>query len=101
MGRSDRAEDPEEVTNPVFACWCGERGTYDELFDPSGLEEACGGTGVIHCFCGGDFCVCHHHGGAGCPGCEDCDLGEVDFDPEADYADDEEDEPEADHGRAY
>lgn len=36
------------------------------------LEEGCAGTGYLHCFCGGDFCVCQLHGGMDCPGCEEC-----------------------------
>lgn len=57
----------------VFTCWCGERGTPAELFDPLGLESSCGGTGYLQCYCGGDFCVCHHHGETECPGCPDCE----------------------------
>lgn len=34
-------------------CWCGAVGTYKELFDDSGLEEVCGGFGILNCFCGG------------------------------------------------
>lgn len=53
-------------------CWCGAKGSYEDLFDQSGLEESCAGTGLLSCFCGGDLCVCHHHGSAECPGCDDC-----------------------------
>ena len=60
--------------DPVITCWCGARGTYDELFDDSDADGGCGGSGVVHCYCGGDLCVCHHHGEYECPGCEDCDL---------------------------
>lgn len=56
-------------------CWCGAVGTYKELFDDSGLEEVCGGLGILNCFCGGDQCVCHHHGEAPCGGCEYCNWG--------------------------
>lgn len=62
----------------IIACWCGAKGTYEELFDESGLEEGCGGTGSINCFCGGDQCVCHHHGDLECFGCEDCQEDEED-----------------------
>lgn len=65
----------------IFTCWCGAQGTYDELFDDSCLEDSCGGTGTLHCECGGDQCVCHHHGEADCPGCDDClDGDEGDWD---------------------
>lgn len=57
----------------VVQCWCGARGTEDELFDDAVFDEPCGGSGVLECFCGGDLCVCHNHGEIECPGCEDCD----------------------------
>lgn len=60
----------------IITCWCGARGTYEEFFDVSGLEEGCGGTGSVNCFCGGDQCVCHHHGELECDGCEDCEFGD-------------------------
>jgi hypothetical protein len=66
----------------IITCWCGAVGTFDELFDVSGLPKSsdqCGGTGCIQCECGGDQCVCHHHGEIACEGCEGCE------DP-ADYA---------------
>jgi hypothetical protein len=43
-----------------------------------GLDHCCGGTGTLHCDCGGDFCVCHHHGSIDCDGCEDCEADEDD-----------------------
>jgi len=50
-------------------CWCGvENPHYDDE-----LEDRCGGTGVLHCHCGGDICICHWHGECECFGCEDCD----------------------------
>lgn len=52
-------------------CWCGEP---SPLFDDDGLAESCGGTGFLACFCGGDACVCHHHGGVDCDGCDECDY---------------------------
>ncbi len=70
--------DEPEVDDEIITCWCGESGTYDELFDESGIDDSCGGTGTLQCICGGDFCVCHHHGEIECPGCEDCDFGEPD-----------------------
>jgi hypothetical protein len=59
-------------------CWCGVEGTYEELFDDACLDRSCGGTGELSCECGGDQCVCHHHGATECPGCEDC-LDEEEF----------------------
>ena len=61
--------DPDEP----YECWCGETGTYKELCDTSGLESTCGDLGTLNCFCGGDQCVCHHHGEIECPGCEECE----------------------------
>ncbi len=81
--------DKPEVDDEIITCWCGVSGTYEELFDDSGLDESCCGQGMVNCTCGGDFCVCHHHGETECPGCEDCDCGE----PEDDY-DDEPDRSE-------
>jgi hypothetical protein len=62
-----------EVDNSgeIFTCWCGAQGTFEELFDDAVYDECCGGLGVLHCECGGDFCVCHNHGEVECPGCED------------------------------
>ena len=49
-------------------CWCGEtRPYYEDVF------SGCGGTGMLECLCGGDFCVCHNHGEVECFGCPDCD----------------------------
>jgi hypothetical protein len=59
----------------LIRCWCGAEGTYDELYDRSGiLPGGCGGTGTLQCYCGGDQCVCHHHGEIECDGCEDCEF---------------------------
>jgi predicted XRE-type DNA-binding protein len=38
----------------------------------SDLDLSCGGTGYLHCWCGGDFCCCGLMGGAPCDGCDDC-----------------------------
>jgi hypothetical protein len=63
----------------VQKCWCGTRNPY---YAP--LPRRCEGYGHIDCLCGGDFCVCHHHGGIECDGCVDCeelddsDIGEGD-----------------------
>lgn len=42
------------------------------IFDDAFLDETCGGTGILYCYCGGDQCYCHHHGETDCPGCDDC-----------------------------
>lgn len=79
----------EDGDQEIIQCWCGERGTYDELFDDDGLEGGCGGTGFVDCYCGGDQCVCHHHGQeVECPGCDECPGDEDDYD----YDEDQEDE---------
>jgi hypothetical protein len=73
-GDPDEFEDrPEVLDDEVIRCWCGAEGTYDQLFDDDTLGETCGGLGQLQCFCGGDLCVCHHHGETECPGCEDCE----------------------------
>lgn len=70
-------------------CWCGVVGTYEELFDDDGLDSDCGGTGYVDCYCGGDLCVCHHHGQqVDCPGCDSCPVLDDGFDD--DYYDSEE-----------
>lgn len=38
-----------------------------------GLEQRCGGMGVLNCFCGGDLCVCGNFGEVECFGCPDCE----------------------------
>jgi len=66
----------------IIRCWCGAKGTADELFGD--LDEGCGGTGHVGCHCGGDQCVCHYHGQEReCPGCDQCperDDWDDDFD---------------------
>ena len=57
----------------MFTCRCGAKGRYEDLCDESGLDFDCGGTGHVYCYCGGDLCVCHHHGQEQeCPGCSSC-----------------------------
>jgi hypothetical protein len=63
----------------IIRCWCGVEGTYEELFDDASLDRTCGGTGELNCECGGDLCVCHHHGATECPGCDDCEGDENDW----------------------
>jgi hypothetical protein len=65
-------EDEEHMT-----CWCGAKGTYDELFAP--LPTRCGGSGMLYCECGGDLCVCHNHGEMDCDGCPDCEGDDDDL----------------------
>jgi hypothetical protein len=55
----------------VTTCWCGEK---NPTFSEAGLERSCGGTGVLHCYCAGDFCMCHRHGEEECLGCSDCEY---------------------------
>lgn len=56
----------------------------DLYCDDDGLEASCGGSGVLNCFCGGDFCCCGNMGEVECYGCADCNWG----DPDGDYCDD-------------
>ena len=72
VNTADHAEDDQ------IECWCGARGSYEELFSDSCLDERCGGSGMLYCECGGDsLCICHHHGEVPCSGCVDC-LCDVD-----------------------
>lgn len=48
------------------------------------LDRTCGGTGMLRCDCGGDFCVCGWNGEAECDGCADCE-GEDDGWGDDDY----------------
>lgn len=61
-------------------CWCGEK----KPFYSDEHHKTCAGSGVMHCFCGGDDCSCHHHGTVTCDGCADCEEpgdNEVDEEP--------------------
>lgn len=84
LSRQDDAEAMPDVRDDddddEIECWCGASGTYEDLFDDSGLEESCGGTGYVHCFCGGDLCACHNHGETECPGCDECEEFEDEHD---------------------
>lgn len=72
----------ETETDELIACWCGAKGTYDELFTPG--PARCGGSGAVECECGGDLCVCHNHGEIECYGCPDCeDADDEDYDDAA------------------
>lgn len=67
------ADEGDIDDDEVITCWCGATGTMDELFDGAVYAESCGGSGYLDCHCGGDQCVCHHHGQeVECPGCPDC-----------------------------
>ena len=80
---TESTDETPEIDDEIIACWCGAKGTCDELFDDSVFEENCGGLGVLYCYCGGDLCVCHNHGEIECPGCDDCQS--EDFDDDSDY----------------
>ena len=69
----------DEEHDGQIECCCGAKGTFEELFDSEVYEQTCGGSGILNCECGGDFCVCHHHGEVECDGCEDCDDQDDDF----------------------
>lgn len=71
-------EDDGDSDSGAMTCWCGATGSYNELFDDSGLDARCGGLGVLNCHCGGDLCVCHYHGERDCFGCKDCE-GDEDY----------------------
>lgn len=50
-----------------------------------GLDQRCGGTGYLNCYCGGDLCICGNFGEVECLGCPDCkyefeDREEEDYD---------------------
>jgi hypothetical protein len=67
--RKPRLRKTQAMENPP--CWCGVKNPY---YEP--LPHNCGGSGIIDCLCGGDFCVCHNHSEVECPGCEDCEREE-------------------------
>lgn len=68
-----------ENADDVITCWCGEQGTFDELFSDGPFQSTCGGDGYLNCYCGGDQCVCHWHGQeVECPGCDECCNGDDD-----------------------
>lgn len=47
-----------------------------------GRDRTCGGSGYLHCYCGGDFCMCANQGEIECMGCSDCDSEWWDEDDE-------------------
>ncbi len=66
-----QSEEPE--TFDIGPCWCGELRPH---YAP--LTRRCGGSRIVNCLCGGDFCVCHNHGESECFGCEDCESPDRD-----------------------
>lgn len=78
----------EEELDPIVTCWCGARGRYSKLHS-NDLDATCGGSGVLLCYCGGDFCVCHNHGEVSCPGCPECEP-DHDDDYDSGYYDEDE-----------
>ena len=82
---TDQCQEDDESNPGPITCWCGATGTFEELFDSDVYSDTCGGSGTLHCHCGGDFCVCHHHGEVECDGCRDCDLDEEGFYEDYDY----------------
>lgn len=91
----EEPDDDFDPKNSVIKCWCGAEGTFDELFSDDVCGRRCGGSGHVDCYCGGDFCVCHYHGGTECDGCPDCEGEDDDDDYYEDFDDDryERDEP--------
>ena len=88
MSQEDDLFCPGDDDDGVFECWCGAVGSIEEMFSPELDGESCGGSGVLNCTCGGDFCVCHYHGETQCPGCPDCERDDDDeYFPEDDDAD--------------
>lgn len=93
VGVSPRAPDigdglADNDCDDVTPCWCGES---NPLFDDEGLDATCGGSGTLICHCGGDLCVCHHHGETECPGCEHCT--ELEGDDDGPFEDGDDDGP--------
>ena len=77
----DVDDEDDEDDDSILMCWCGATGTYDDLFDDTCLSDGCGGTRHVDCYCGGDQCVCHHHGQeVECPGCAECRADDRDED---------------------
>ena len=61
---ADVDNDPDDES-----CWCGEQ---HPAYLTGGLAATCDGSGFLECRCGGDQCVCYHHGEVECPGCSEC-----------------------------
>lgn len=67
----------EDEEGHTGRCWCN--GRRDNWFSEDYLDPDCGGMGVLHCYCGGDQCVCHWHGEVACFGCPDCEETEDEY----------------------
>lgn len=83
---TDRGSPPAPCSEEIernAPCWCGEENP-EYADEKDGLDSRCHGWRVLHCYCGGDLCVCHNHGETECFGCPDC---------EEDNGDDYDDEP--------
>lgn len=52
------------------------------------IKLGCNGFGFLVCFCGGDLCCCGLDGEV-CPGCNDCEGTEEDWQQELDTAQNE------------
>lgn len=79
-GDADLGEPSEEELGFYAPCYCGEHRAW---FSREPYEETCDGLGLLNCFCGGDMCVCHHHGETECLGCVECaEEGDM---PDEDY----------------
>lgn len=68
--------DPDEEGYTLAKCpACGMGPAWFSVAD---LDHACGGSGTLACYCGGDACQCHNHGEVECDGCEECGTDEED-----------------------
>ena len=76
----EEADDQEivcDLGDEEVECWCGATGKISQMFER--VRGTCGGSALLNCYCGGDFCVCHNHGEVECPGCEDCESDDNGF----------------------
>jgi hypothetical protein len=86
----DEADDEEAEARNDKAEADGKRGFWFRRMDGDVVwceapdHERCGGSGSMHCYCGGDFCVCGNQGEIECMGCVDCEPNDVD-DDDMDY----------------
>lgn len=71
-------EDEDDGGGFHAPCWCDPDPNC--WHDTACLDETCGGSMTLHCYCGGDLCVCHNHGEMECPGCDDCKPDGDDYD---------------------
>lgn len=85
MSCEEASFDDYDGARAYFHCWCGESGAYEDLCNDDDLGDDCEGHGEFPCYCGGDLCVCHHHGSIPCPGCESCERSDGDEDDYHDF----------------